>query len=289
MREHHGLLFGILSAISCSLMYVFVKLAQDIPVPTVVFFRFFIGLVLLLPWLMRPPVRFSFQHLPLHLVRDLSGLFAMGCYYYAIRRISLVNLSTLVSTFPLFIPLILLVWRKMVIPKQRILALLIGFVGVLVILHPTAQFNDVADLVALLGSFLSALAAVSIRKLSHIEPTHSILLNYFVLATVVALVPMVVFWQPIEQPLQWIYLGGVGVFGTLYQYFMTKSYTHAPISKAGMMSYFIVVFSGLFGWLLWNEVPPYRDALGVLLIIAGGCLALFDKGISRKLGKSQKL
>jgi drug/metabolite transporter (DMT)-like permease len=188
-----------------------------------------------------------------------------------------------VSTFPLFIPLILLLWRKLLIPKQSFWALLIGFAGVLVILHPSLQMTDLVDLLALFGSFLSALTAVTIRKLSHIEPTHSILLNYFVLATVVSAVPMIIWWQPL-QPIMWFYLGGVGVFGTLYQYFMTKSYTHAPVSKASMMSYFNVVFAGIFGWLIWNEVPPYRDALGVLLIVAGGCLALFDQGISRKIG-----
>jgi len=285
MREHHGFLFGLLAAICASFMLVFVKLVQDIPTPTIVFFRFFIGLVLLFPWLMRSPVRFSFQHFTLHLVRDLSGLIGIGCFYYAIRRLSLVNVSILVNTFPLFIPLILLVWRKLLIPRQSFFALIIGFVGVLVILWPLEKLSDSADLVALLGSFFSALAAVTIRKLSHIESTHSILLNYFVLASVVAAVPMVIMWQPIEQPILWLYLGGVGVTGTLYQYFMTKSYTHATASKASMMSYFNVIFAGLMGWLIWNEVPPYWDALGVLLIVGAGFLALFDKGVSKKYGK----
>ncbi len=285
MREHHGFIFGLLAAICSSLMVVFVKLAQDIPTPTIVFFRFFIGLVLLLPWLMRSPVKFGFQNVFLHLIRDLSGLLAIVCYYYAIRRISLVNISTLVNTFPLFIPLILLVWRKLLIPKQTLWAVIIGFIGVLVILQPSRQMSDLADLVALLGSFFTALAAVTIRKLSHIEPTHTILLNYFVLASVVAAVPMVFMWQPIEQPIQWLYIGAVGVFGTLYQYFMTKSFTHATVSKASMMSYFNVIFAGLLGWLIWDEGLPYRDALGVLLIIAGGFLALFDKGVARKYGK----
>jgi len=282
-EHHHGFIFGILAAVCASLMYVFVKLCADIPVSTIVFFRFFVGLILLLPWLMHPPIRFSTQHLPLHLIRDLSGLVSIGCYYYAISRISLVNLSTLVNTFPLFIPLVILIWRKLLIPKQTFWALIIGFAGVLVIVRPSAQMVEFADLVVLLGSILSALSAVTIRKLSHIESTHSILLNYFVLASVIAVFPMIFFWQPLGK-LDWLYLAGVGVFGTLYQFFMTKSYTHAPTSKASMMSYFNVIFAGLFGWLIWNEVPPYRDAAGVLLIIAGGCLALFDKGTAKKLG-----
>ena len=284
MREHYGFLFGILTALCSALMYVFVRLAHDIPVPTIVFFRFFIGLILLLPGLMRPPIQFTLERLSLHLIRDFSGLFSMACYYYAIRRISFVNTSTLVSAFPLFIPLILLVWMKMVIPKQRVIALLIGFVGVLLILRPSAEFSDLADLVALLGSFLAALSAVTIRELSRTESTHSILFNYFLLATIVSAIPMVIMWQPINPPVQWLYIGGLGVFGTLYQYFMTQSYTHASVSKASMMSYFIVVFAGIFGWMIWGEVPSDWDALGVLFIIGGGCLALFDKGSSRKYG-----
>ena len=283
MKEHHGLLFGILSAFSSSLMYVFVKLSSDLPIPTIIFSRFFIGLVLLMPWFLRSPLHLSFKYVPQHMLRDLTGIAGIGCYYYAILKLPLVNASTLANTFPIFIPIIMLIGMQKMISKQRLAAMLLGFAGVLFILRPSEHIMDPADLIALLGSLFAAIAAVVIRELSRVESTQAILFAYFVTATVIAAVPMAIMWQPIVDPMHWLYLAGVGVCGTLYQYFMTMSYTHAPVSKAGMMSYFNVFFVGIFGWIFWGETLSFWVIVGVSLIMAGGCLALFDKTPSRKI------
>ena len=282
-EEHHGFIYGVLSAFVASIMFVFVKLLMDLPVTTIVFTRFFIGLIVLSPWLLHGKHNFSLKHLPKHLIRDLSGLAGIYCFFYALQILPIMNAATLSNTSPLFIPLVVLVALKLVLPKQRIWALVIGFLGVLLILQPGSNpiFEGVS-LIGLASGLLSAIAAVYIRQLSRVETTTTILLTYFITATAIAFIPMILFWEPIKG-VQWVYLGAVGTLGTLSQYLLTKSYTHAPASKASLLSYLGVVFGGLFGWLIWGEVPSIWGLAGALLIILGGTIALLDKSQPRKL------
>jgi drug/metabolite transporter (DMT)-like permease len=285
MHEHHrGFVYGFFAALCSSAMYVCVKLAPDVPISSFIFFRYLIGLILLAPWFLQEKIELHWQYWPMHLVRDLSGVIGMACFFYALSSLSLVNASTLIGTFPLFIPLICLIWLKKIIPMQSFLALMIGFAGVVAILRPFGQFWQWADAFALTSSILAAVAALTIRKLSHVESTRSILFSYFVLSTLVSAIPMIIFWEPLSIS-NWFYLALIGIFGALYQFLMTKSYTHAPVSRASMMSYFNVIFGGAFGWLIWAEIPTVWDAAGVVLITLGGALSLFDKGSARNLNK----
>ena len=284
-KEHHGFIYGIFNALTSALMFVFVKILLDVPLTTVVFARFFIGTLLLSPWLFREKLNFSREHLPKHLVRDLTGLASIYCFFYALRAIPLMNAATLSSTTPLFVPLVVLIYLKLMVPKRRILALAIGFAGVLLILQPkVGHFAELGGAFGLLSGLLSAVAVTYVRQLSRVETTSSILLTYFITATVVSLVPMLIFWKPIEGLFNWSCLLAMGIFGTCSQYFLTMSYTHAPASKASLLSYLGVIFGGILGWLIWNEVPTLWSLAGALLIILGGAIALFDKTKPRSVG-----
>ena len=222
-------------------------------------------------------------------MRDLSGLAALYCFFYATEKIPLVNATTLASTAPLFIPFIVLFHHKLVIPKKRMLGLLIGFIGVVTIVKPTGASAAVpAEWIGLLSGLLAAVAYVYIRKLSKVESTFSILFTFFLVSTIVSFPPMLITWEPIESSTIGLYLLLICIFGTIYQYFLTKAYTHAPPSKASAMSYLSVVFSGLLGWITLGEIPTLWGFIGIALIICGGLIVVFDKEQPRIWG-SKKL
>ncbi len=287
-REHLGYFYGILAALSYSLMVLFVKLSKDVPIPAMVFIRFLFGLLILMPVLIKQRVKFSLKHLPTHLVRDLSGLAALYCFFYATEKIPLVNATTLMSTAPLFVPLIVLVHHKLIVPKLRMLGLLIGFVGVVTIVKPTgANAAEPAEWIGLAAGVLAAVAYVTIRKLSRVESTSTILFTYFLVSAVVSFPLTLAFWKPIESSMLGFYLLLICIFGTVYQYFLTKAYTHTPPSKASAMTYLSVIFSGLLGWLALGEVPTMRVLIGVVLIISGGLIIVFDKEDPRIWGSKK--
>ncbi len=276
-KEHLGFLYGILAALSSTVMALLIKWTQEVPNEMMVFIRFFIALLVFLPYIFRHRAQIHFFQVPRHFVRGLAGLGSMYCYFYSIEHLPLVTAITIFNTFALFIPVVIFFWLKLQIPKIRMLAVSIGFLGVVLILRPTEGFSEWILAVGLLGGMLSAIALVGIRQLSKVETTEMIMAHYFLISTVISFFPMVISWEPIARPMLWVNLVLIGIFSLIYQYCLTKSLTHAPSSKIGALSYLNVIFSGLLGWWFFAEVPTWWVLAGSILIIAGGLIAVLSK------------
>jgi drug/metabolite transporter (DMT)-like permease len=170
---------------------------------------------------------------------------------------------------------------KLVIPRSRVFALILGFAGVILILRPTEGSLSIASLIGLTGGLFAAIAQLGVRQLSKVESTETILSYYFIISTVVSFFPMVYAWKPIGEPMLWFLLLLIGLFSLIYQYLLTRSLTHAPATKVSTMNYLSVIFSGLLGWWFFNEVPSLWVVGGVFLIIGGGVIALLSREEAR--------
>lgn len=276
-KEIVGFVFGFFAALAAAIMAVLIKSSQGIPTQTMVFARFIVGLPFLLPFFLTKKVAFSFRVVPKHLLRALAGLATLYCYFYSVKMLPLVNAVTLGNTQPLFMPIVILIWLRVVVSKTRFIAVIIGFAGVLILLRPSNLMGDWASLIGLVGGFLSAIALVGVRVLSKEESTEAIICYYFLIATVFSFFPMFFEWTSIPDSKAWIHLLLIGVIATIYQYLITLSYTYAPASKVSTMNYLGVVFGGLSGWWFFGETPDYWVLLGSALIIGSALLALFDK------------
>lgn len=282
-KEVHGFLWGVIAAIAGSAMGLFVKLADQIPVTTLVFIRFALAIPIIAVLLLRKKVKLTWEKFPKHLTRSLAGLGALYCYYFALKRLDLVNAVTLRNAAPLFMPILAFFWFKVIVSKRRVIALCIGFFGVLILLQPTSDFLKSTSLIALFSSFLGAIAMLSIRQLSKTESTELILTYYFSICSVITLIPMIFGYKHIQEPLQWLYLFGAGFCALIFQYTITKAYTHAPATKVSSVNYLGVFFGGLFGWVFFDEIPNLWVWIGGLLIIVGAVMALTDRTKPRRL------
>jgi drug/metabolite transporter (DMT)-like permease len=281
-KESHGFLYGSLAALCMTIIGTLVK-GIDAPVETMVFFRFLIGLVILLPWLWRSPLQFHWNRVHKFAVRALAGAGAFFCFFYSLQLLPEVNAMALSNTTPLFVPLFVFFQMKFIISKRRIGALVIGFLGVLCILRPSVGiFEQIGVFVGLLNGFLAAMAFVSLRQLTRTETARSILFHSFLIGTVVSIIPMLITWEPIEDSITWLGLISVGFVGALSQYLVTKSYTHAAATKASLTSYLTVIFGGIMGWIFFAEQPMLWDLLGAVLIILSGVIAFYDRTPPRK-------
>jgi drug/metabolite transporter (DMT)-like permease len=284
-REHHGFLFGALAALSISICGVLIRWAAPVPIETMVFSRFLISFLLLMPWIVRGKVKVRAANLGKHILRATAGLVSMYCYFYSVLHMPLVNAFTFTNTMPLFVPIVVFLWMKLIVPKGRIWALACGFAGVLLVLRPTGEWSEWTNVTGLGNGLFAAIAYVGIRQLSKVESTETILTYYFLISVVFSAFPMFYAWQPIVDPLLWLDLLLIGLFSFLFQYFMTKSITYAPVSKVSAMSYLSVPFTGLLGWWLFQEVPSYWVLAGSVLIIAGGIGMLLSKETPRSWGR----
>jgi drug/metabolite transporter (DMT)-like permease len=248
--------------------------SAQLPNEMVVFFRSFFGLLALAPFFVRHgPRYYATQRLGAHLVRALAGLTAMYCYFYAIAHLPLAEAVLLNYTAPLFIPLAALLWVGEPFGRKLWWPIGIGFVGVGLILKPGLSLLAPIALIGLAAGLFSALAMAGIRKLTNTEPATRVVFYFSLTSTLVAALPLAWRWQTPAADL-WLPLILIGVLSTLAQILMTRAYAHAPAAQVGPFLYAIVVFAGLFGWVLWQEIPDWLSLAGTLLVILAGILAI---------------
>ena len=244
------------------------------------FFRNLFGLLILLPLIFKLGVKtLKTDNLKWHFLRSLSGVSAMYCFFYALSELPLADAMLLKISAPLFIPIIAFVWLSEHISLRAIMAILIGFLGVILVLKPTGAVH-IASIAGLMGGALAALAKVTIRRMSDTEPTSRIVFYFGLISLIIATIPMFWFWQNPNQK-EWLLLILLGGFGTFGQLFLTKAYTLAPASRIAPFTYSSILFAAAIGWIFWNEIVTLLTVSGAFLIIMAGILIIQEKKVSK--------
>ncbi|MGH8119640.1 MAG: DMT family transporter [Gammaproteobacteria bacterium] len=284
MPDHplRGAYCAVLASLMFALMGVAVRYSSaTLPNEMVVFLRNVFGLMFLLPWILRHGFpRLATQRLSAHVVRALSGLSAMYCFFYAIAHLQLAKAVLLNYSSPLFIAIIALVWLKEKASTQIMVALALGFIGICFILKPDTGILNQAAWVGLLSALFAAISMVSIRDLSRTEPTMRIVFYFSVTATLVSAVPILWVWQAPSLHVAWA-MAGAGLAATLGQLFLTYSYSQAPAPQISPYTYSTVVFAAISGWIFWDERPDVYSVLGALLVISAGIITLQRRSMPR--------
>ena len=261
--------FIFVAATAYACMGMLVKRGKALPDEQLVFARNFICLLILLPWLFIPrPKSLKTKKPYTHLARALFGLLNMYLFFYSLRYILLVDAMLLNNTMPLFVPLVLWVWKKEKIPLTLVPGLVIGFVGVILILRPGLEIFNPAALLALASGLSMSISMANVRELGKFDPIYRILFYYFAISSFISVVPLVWAWENPSLSL-WLILIGVGVFAAIYQFFLTAGYYYAPASKISPIIYFAVILSGFFDWYFWGQIPSTLSYIGVVLVIIG--------------------
>jgi drug/metabolite transporter (DMT)-like permease len=129
------------------------------------------------------------------------------------------------------------------------------------------------SLIGVASGVFGALAMVSIRRLTHSEPTLRIIFYFSAVCTAVSAVPLVWRWQSPEPGL-WVLLVAVGVLASLAQSLLTRAYSCAPAAQVGPFTYSTVVFAAIAGGVFWDEIPDILSLAGVVLVCLAGILTI---------------
>lgn len=249
-------------------------ISRQLPNAPIVFFRHFLMLLFLLPWVLREGRgALRTRDFPGHLVRGLTGVSAVACYFYAIARLRLADAVLLNQSMPLFMPLVERAWLGEPIPRRLSWVLLMGFAGLVLILRPGSGVFDAAALVGLASAALASVAQVSIRRLTHTEPVMRIVVYFGLIASVAAAPPALLTWRE-PSARTWAFLLLMGVFATVGQLALTRSYFYAPAARVGPFLYVGPVFAGLLDWVIWDRLPDLLFVAGALLVVVAATLAL---------------
>jgi drug/metabolite transporter (DMT)-like permease len=269
-----GALFILLSELMFASMGAVVKqLTQSLPSEMAVFMRNLFGLALLLPLVWGSGfITLKTKVFHLHLLRSVAGVSAMYCFFYALANLPLADGMLLKMTSPIFMPLIAWYWLSEPMYRSVLLAIGIGFIGVILVLNPGGEFNHIA-LIGLLGGGLASLAKVSLRRLGKTEPSVRVVFYFALLSSIISALPMSWNWQ---QPsvIEWWLFALLGLFGTLGQLLLTRGYAVAAAARVSPFTYSSVLFGAAYGYLFWGETLSLQFIFGALLIGLAGIIAL---------------
>lgn len=276
--------FMVAAAFFNTWMIFFVKIStQFLPVSVVLFARCLITLIIISPFLYFNPAKqpiltfLKTDRKLLHFVRDFAGLISLFCYFFAAKTISLADATLLFNTSPLFIPIVSYFWGGFKIIHRLWWGMALGFVGILLILHPGHELFSLASFVGLLSGLTAAIVFVGSRYLLYSEPPLRNMFYYFALGAAVTFVLVLfshVSWADFSNIKTILFLLSIGIFGYLYQLCFTYSAKLGPVRLTSSFMYVSVIFSMVLDWFFWKIKPDMLSFLGILCVVLGACLLL---------------
>lgn len=260
-----------------SLMDANVKwLGADYPTTQIMFFRCAVALVpiVVIVYLRGGPVVLRTAHKPLHLLRSLLGVGAMGFAFYAFSRMPLAEAVSIMHTAPLFMTVLSVLILREKVGLRRWSAIAVGFAGMLMVVRPGADILASGSFYMLIAAMLIGCTTIIIRYLGRIDDPVCITFYFTLCGIGVSAVGMLLQgWQP-PPPRDLALLCLVGLLGGLAQYLMTLSYRHLAVAILAPLRYLTIVFGGIFGYLIWGELPDAYSLAGILVIVASGLYTL---------------
>lgn len=268
---------SVLGFFFLSLVGVFIKLEESsgATVEWVVFVQYFTSFTITIILASKNRFRdLKTKRTGLHLIRGVTGVLSFTCVVIAISKIPLVNASLLNNTTPLFIPVISFLWLKSIIDKKIWWGIFTGLIGIILILRPSPdQLIKEGDLYGLAAGIFLAIAYVALKILTKTESFITVLFYYSLISVVISLPFAINNWS--NPPVHiWIFGILTGACFVSYLLLLQYAYKHADAIKLSPLNYSIVVFTGIFDWIIFNHVPEILTVFGIILVSAGGILAL---------------
>jgi drug/metabolite transporter (DMT)-like permease len=285
-KINNGVKYMLIASISFAFMGAFAKLAsQSIPSLEVVFFRSIFGVAIIGYAIYKTPMKQVGGKSILLLFRGTMGFLALLAYFYNIAHIPLGDAVTFSKTAPIFTAIFAFIFLKEKLSLSAWLAIFVGFMGILLITQPTGIGFSKYDFLGIFSGVGAALAYTSIRQLRKFYDTKVIVLSFTLVGTIAPIILFILaeFIQVNEldfllskfvmpQGITLIYIVGVGLLGTLSQFFMTKAYGETKAGIVGAVSYTNIVFAIFVGIILGDSLPDLTRFLGICLIIFAGVM-----------------
>lgn len=250
-------------------MAVTIRLASEtLSTYQIAFFRNFFGLLALLPFLRRSwPGVLRTQQLPRYLLRSAIGVASMLCGFWAIGHLPMAQAISLSYSAPLFVTIAAVIFLHEKVRMRRWSAVVIGFIGVLVIVQPGSTTFSIGTLVALSAALLSSIVAIQIKQLSRIDPADTIVLYTYFFWVPLSLVPALFSWQW-PHGIAWLWVVVIGIFGTGGQLLWTRALKLGEVSALTPISFMQLPLVALAAWLLFGERPSRWTILGAAIIFS---------------------
>ena len=214
------------------------------------------------------------------LTRTVINILSWVLFFYGLKYLPLATAVALFFSFPLFLAVISVPLLGEKVGIRRTLAIIVGFVGVLLITNPAAGFS--LPVLLMLGAALGWALVASLTRILGEQENTSTLLFYTLVAFVVMLaVPQLWIWRMLSLD-DYLLITAVAFFGVIAQFSVTKAYTIASPSLIAPFEYTALIWAAGLGYLVWSDIPDAFAIGGAVLIIGSGVYIIHRETIKRQ-------
>jgi len=281
-KNQLGFLYMFLSICAFSIMDVIVKWSVDYPIGQVLFFRGFFGIIFY--FFVIPRDRFHNFYVTkragLHFLRCFSGLIALVAIFIALRSLPLATVVSISFAAPIFTTIFSIFLLHEKVGIYRWLAVIIGFIGILVITEPGISSLNIYYIFPIIFCLGLSYVAIAIRQLSTTEPVWLISFYFSLSITLLSFLTIPYGWVMPDFK-DFLILSMIGIFGGVANLWLGQSYKYSEVSLVTPLKYLALLFAIIFGYFIWNEIPTIKTLFGALLVIAS-TMIIFRREIYNK-------
>ena len=264
-----GAAWMILAGFCWTIMTILVRqLSADYSSFEILFFRNLVSVCILLPLAMRSGLSsLKTQRLPLHSLRALLSYIGVLLLFYGIANIPLPDVTALSFTQPLFVVVLAALILKEAVNGARWIAVIVGFVGLLVIVRPGVVSVELATVLVLLSAFSYAVSNICVKRLMTTDTANQSVFYFNLLMLPIALVPALFVWVTpalADLPL----FVAIGVNGTIAVYAYARSFTLADASAVMPFDFLRMPMAATAAFFLFSETGDIWTWVGSVIIFA---------------------
>ena len=271
-----------------TVMLSFLKIAQeDVNVYVAGFFRFFLGLVIILPYIIKKKdLVLKTTHLKQHFLRAILGLPAMLLYFSALVLLPIEKLTAISFVVPLIVTILAVFFLGEKIYIYRTLALILGFSGMLVIIRPGFVDISIGVYMVLFSALLWSINIIITKKISKDDSAITILAYQSIFMSLLSFFILIFFWE-MPSLKTFIYLILAAICGTILHLTLNHAFKLVDVSMTQPYSFLNLVFASIIGYFVFDEIPDLYTWIGALIIFTGVLIISYremklDKEIIRK-------
>ena len=231
------------------------------------FFRSLFGLVFALPLLIKPGLgMLRTRSFGLYLVRGTTGTLSMLASFWALAHLPLAQAISISYSTPLFVTVGAVLILGEIVRARRWSAVMIGFVGVLVIMRPGGMQFSFDMLIALAGAAFAAMSYIAIKYLSRTESPDAVVIYMSAIMTVMSFVPALLHWTW-PDAMGWFWLVLTGLLATIAQVCMTRAYQAGEVSALIPINFIQLPVVVVCAWFTFGQTIDAATVIGAAIII----------------------
>mgnify|MGYP003382273828 CR=1 FL=1 len=279
-----GILLMMASMVVFTLLDASAKyVTHTLPAPVAVFFRYLVASILSVAIMLRAggPALAITRHPGLQVLRGVLLMISTILNFTAISYLQLAQTAAIFFTIPLWVCALSVPLLGEHVGMKRWIAVLVGFLGVLVIMRPGSASFHWAMLLSVASSICGAFYNIATRKVGGRDRAETSLFYVSVIGAAAALVPLPWVWE-MPQGLAWPLLVFMGIAGGIGHYMLIQAHRMAPASALAPFVYTQIVWMILVGYLAFGDLPDHWTLIGAAIVVACGLFVFAREKLAGK-------